>query len=793
MSSLSEPRPKGNASTIDRIGGWFSRTGIVIAVAGAGVVCAAAEGPMAFDPVGRGTTYQDGGRYSVGSTASPQPGSAGFDPTNRSLQRVIEEPAISSPRRVSGRHEASSPIWLEWRLTGYGSGIGLEGMQVADLDDDGDLEMVASASPKGGKPNDHWFVFDHDGIDYSRSYVSDTMGEPIVGLRAAQLDTEGTPLEIVLALAETLQVYDGRTLSLAYEFPIAPTTARGFEVANLDSDQAMEAVFCDRGATQVYDLESGRLEYELRHIECLDLAVGEVDGTAGLELVVAAGDDGFVLDAETGAIEWYNPMGFGDSIAVGDLDGDSLDEIVVGFAWGGISVWNGDAHNLVWQIDEIFNLDMVVTGDVEGDGHVDVIYGDRQHGGFHVLDGATGEEKWGYENPGSGFDGFAIGDVDDDGIKDVLFSYGHNSTQYARLVIVDSVSQTEVWSSPHFHGPFPGLAEGDVDADGVNEIVFTSHSDSSGYGAGRYYVYDVSARSLEFVGPDLGASYYYGAWDVELANVDSDPQLEIIFPTGDSHSTYLLCLDGSDHSLEWQSPGFEFGVTIGSVEVADIDHDGSPEILTGKRVFFPTASDRLIHTFDGKTGNLMWESPELTMFDGHAELMLQRVADIDGDGISEVIAAHHRGDLFVLDTDTGEVELETDGLGVSALELANLDLNGLDEIVVGTTRGTLGIVDAETGMMTEIAGPFGGPIDGLAVVELSGDDELDFVFVVDGRVFVVLGDTMKPWWVSGFLGIGAGEADSLLVRDFDRDGRMEIWVNMGEIGLAMFEVRRPDG
>lgn len=792
MSSLNEPQPTGNAPRIDRIGGWVSRTGIAIAIAGAGAVGAAAEDPMPIDPVGRGTTYQDGGRYSLGSTASPHPDAAEFDPTIGSLQRVIEEPAISSPRRVSGRHEASSPIWLEWRLTGYGSGIGLEGMQVADFDDDGDLEMVASASPRGSIPNDHWFIFDHDGVDYSRSYVSDSMGEPIVGLRAAQLDTEGTPLEIVLALPETLQVYDGRTLSLEYEFDIAPTTARGFEVANLDSDQAMEAVLCDGEATQVYDLESGRLEYELRHIECLDLAVGEIDGTAGLEIVVAAGDDGFVLDAATGVIEWYNPVGFGSSIALGDLDGDSLEEIVAGFSWDGISVWNGDSRSLIWQID-VRNLDLVITSDIEGDGHVDVVYGDRQSGGFHVLEGATGEEKWEYDNPGAGFDGFAIGDVDDDGTKEVLFSYGHGSTSSAQMIVVDSVSQTEEWASPHFHGPFPGLAEGDVDADGVNEIVFTSHSYSTGYGAGKYYVYDVPARNLEFVGPDLGASHYYGAWDVELANVDSDPQLEIIFPTGDSHSTYLLCLDGSDHSLEWQSPGFEFGVTIGSVEVADIDHDGSPEILTGKRVFFPTASDRLIHTFDGKTGNLMWESPELTMFDGHAELMLQRVADIDGDGISEVIVAHHRGDLFVLDTDTGEVELETDGLGVSALELANLDLNGLDEIVVGTTRGTLGIVDAETGMMTEIAGPFGGPIDGLAVVELSGDDQLDFVFVVDGRVFVVLGDTMKPWWVSGFLGLGAGEADSLLVSDLDRDGRIEILVNAGETGLAMFEVRPPDG
>jgi len=792
MPVLSEPQLTGNAPSIKRLGSWVSRTGIVLAIAGAGVVGGAADEPTSVDPMERVTRYQDGGRYSVGSTASPHPDAADFDPTIESLQRAFEGPATSSPRRVAGRHEASPPIRLEWRLTGYGSGIGLGGMYVVDLDVDGDFEMVATASPKRGRSNDHWYVFDHDGVDYSRPYVSLPMEESIVGLRPAQLDADGTPLEIVVALSERLQIYDGLTLSLAYEFAIAPTTASGFQVANLDSDQAMEAVFCDGSGTQVYDLDSGRLEYELRHIECRDLAVGEIDGTAGLEIVVAAGDDGFVLDAATGVIEWFNPMGFGDSIALGDLDGDSLEEIVAGFAWDGISVWNGDSRSLIWQID-VRNLDMVITSDVEGDGHVDVVYGDRQSGGFHVLEGATGNEKWEFEGPGYGFDGFAIGDVDDDGINEVLFSFGHNSTVPARLMIVDSVSQTEVWTSPFFEGPFPGLAEGDVDADGVNEIVFTRHSSTTNIGYGDYYVHDAVTKELEFVGPALGAPYYNGASDVEIANLDADPQLEIIFPTGHSYTAFLMCLDGSDHSLEWESPYFESGAAIGSVEIADVDGDGTLEVVTGKRTLSSGANDRPVHIFDGETGNMEWESPELTMFGGFPRLMLQRVGDVDGDGISEVIVAHQGRDLIILDTDTGEVELETDRLGVTALELANLDLIGLDEVVVGTSRGTLEVVDIETGTTTEIAGPFGGPINGLAVVELSGDEELDFVFAVKGRVIVVLGDTMKPWWVSDFLGLGAGEADSLLVRDFDRDGRMEIWVNMGEIGLAMFEVRRPDG
>jgi len=52
---------------------------------------------------------------------------------------------------------------------------------------------------------------------------------------------------------------------------------------------------------------------------------------------------------------------------------------------------------------------------------------------------------------------------------------------------------------------------------------------------------------------------------------------------------------------------------------------------------------------------------------------------------------------------------------------------------------------------------------------------------------------MKPLWVSDFLGSSAGRHDSLVVRDLDLDGRIEIWVNMGSNGLAMYEVLPSDG
>ena len=105
----------------------------------------------------------------------------------------------------------------------------------------------------------------------------------------------------------------------------------------------MEAILCDAYGTQIYDLDSGALQLMLRDVACRDLDIGEIDGSPGMEVVIANGiRDGYVLDGETGDVEWLNPDGFGDQVEVADLDGDLLDEIVSGYNFYGVVAWNSE-------------------------------------------------------------------------------------------------------------------------------------------------------------------------------------------------------------------------------------------------------------------------------------------------------------------------------------------------------------------------------------------------------------------------------------------------------------------
>jgi hypothetical protein len=63
------------------------------------------------------------------------------------------------------------------------------------------------------------------------------------------------------------------------------------------------------------------------------------------------------------------------------------------------------------------------------------------------------------------------------------------------------------------------------------------------------------------------------------------------------------------------------------------------------------------------------------------------------------------------------------------------------------------------------------------------------VFGLDGKVWIYDGQTGRRLWSSEPLGSGVGAEDGLLVADVDEDGRPEIFVNAGNLGIRLYEVR----
>ena len=112
-------------------------------------------------------------------------------------------------------------------------------------------------------------------------------------------------------------------------------------VYTVDDDVQDELLFCADGRLIVYD---GRDQFEewrsdQDNLRATDILVGDVDGDGDEEIVL---NDGFVFDARYRDLEWQSSQPFGARMAMLDVDGDGILEVVGEF---------GDRFLRIFDID----------------------------------------------------------------------------------------------------------------------------------------------------------------------------------------------------------------------------------------------------------------------------------------------------------------------------------------------------------------------------------------------------------------------------------------------------------
>lgn len=329
-------------------------------------------------------------------------------------------------------------------------------------------------------------------------------------------------------------------------------------------------------------------------------------------------------------------------------------------------------------------------GDVDGDGRNELVIGRSASSGsrFIIYDDAaydhrvlaSGPSDWGAD---VSVTGIAVGDLNGDGVAEIGVTRRSNSANRFYIFERDGNGVRQIFAGGQDWGAgnyATAIAFGDIDGDGRNEVAIGRRAGEFG----RYYIYDDGAATEPFKRLDIGGSNWAAdAWTTALAfgDIDNDGRAELgITRRAVSGFRYeVIAWNGSivqKHAggHDWDST--HYGTAIG---FGNIDADPGDEIIVGRHA----ASGSRFHLIDDASGSFQlidkggdgWGNGNYTT--GVA------IADVDRDGLGELIVARRAGSFsryYVRDDalrNFAQIPVVGDTLpgGVGATGVAAGDLN----------------------------------------------------------------------------------------------------------------------
>jgi len=363
--------------------------------------------------------------------------------------------------------------------------------------------------------------------------------------------------------------------------------------------------------------------------------------------------------------------GWGDQcLAVSDdLDDDGFPEVLRGVAWGGrrIDVRGAEDGALLWSYNTIVDdgggwvYAVASLRDVSGDGKPEVLAAAGTDGGagmgarrVYCFDGATGAIRFTH----IGIDAFesvaSIGDVNDDGMDDVIAGAGGNNAD-DRVYCLDGASvgaASVLWSVATGGTVYSVAATEDIDLDGKPDVLAGSWSNLvyclSGVDGSEIWSTGLGGDILrvEPVGDVTGD----GVSDVVVAN---------ILPS-------FRLLNGATGNVEWT---VVTGDNVWSASsIADVSGDGVRDIIAGSQ-------DDNVYCVNGVDGSLLWSTNV-----GALVFSVRSIADVNGSGYDDVIAGTQLlggvgGEMFCLEGNAVVVSTDDPVAGVRPLGFAGLSQN----------------------------------------------------------------------------------------------------------------------
>ena len=476
----------------------------------------------------------------------------------------------------------------------YGSGIGNGGFRISAVN--GVTELLVPCGNGGfGTGARYWILHRYDQATsaYQQVFCSPVYAEtdPVMRTAIGDVDAASGPEIVVVTRNGTVEIWNQASRSLLRSFTVSIGEVRGLALADVDADLALDVVLSSTTMLHARTA-AGVLLWSVANAGGNDVVVAQMDGDPALE---AATTSGRVVDCATQQVQFHWQNGFGIDVDAADIDGDGRAELVFAEDWNWVWAFDIDTQLPKWSLP-LGDVDCLTLANVDADPAIEVLVGEGQWGDVRVFDSATQQQQFLIHNAEHGVTSIAAGDVDGDGQIEVVFGAGWTSTGPDFFYVASAATQAIEWTSPSLGAGFVGPVRGDLDGDGNDELVCATTTQNSSSGA-RLLVFDEATLALEHVSGTIGGSFSSTPYDLALADVDADGDQEVFLVTGG-----VTCLEwtGTTFGQTWQLTPSSTGPSFREVEVANLDADPALEVVLG--------STQFVHVYEYGAATEAWRS-----------------------------------------------------------------------------------------------------------------------------------------------------------------------------------------